>query len=91
MALTTQQREQAWPAFVRNRAPAGTEGPSRWSKDEIRAGLDAATAWIEANQASYVASLSATAFAGANSTADEKLRLFLAALSARFGINMGWD
>lgn len=86
MALTTQQREDAWYWLIRHRAPAGTEGPARWTKDDLRTALDAATTWIENNQASYVAALASTAFAGANSTADEKLRLFLAAMSTRFGI-----
>lgn len=89
MALTAQQREDGWKWLVSHRAPAGTEGPAKWSKDELRTALDAAVTWIEANQASYVASLAGTVFAGANSTADEKLRLFVAALSARYGISVG--
>lgn len=89
MALTAQQREDAWAWLMRHRAPAGTEGASKWTKDDLRAALDAAVTWIEANQAGYAASLAGTVFAGANSTADEKLRLFVAALAARYGITVG--
>ena len=88
MALTAQQREDAWKWLVTHRAASGIDSPVKWSKDDLRTALDAAVAWIEANQASYAASLATTAFAGANSTADEKLRLFLAALSIRYGITV---
>lgn len=86
MALTAQQKEQAWYYWVNHRA--NNSSPSNRTKDDLRTALDAAVTWIEANQAAYVASLAGTAFAGANSTADEKLRLFLAALAFRFGIDV---
>lgn len=85
MALTAQQKEQAWYYWSNHR---GNQNAAKFSKDDLRTALDAAVTWIEANQASYVASLAGTSFAGANSTADEKLRLFLAALAFRFGIDV---
>lgn len=88
MALTSQQREAAWKYWSEHRAADPDAAPAKFTKDQLRAALDAATAWIEANQASYVSSLAGTAFAGAGSTADEKLRLFLAALAHKFDIEV---
>lgn len=89
MPLTSPRREAAWSYWVRHRAADPDALPAKFTKDQLRAALDAATAWIEANQASYVAGLAGTAFAGAGSTADEKLRLFLAALAYKFDIGLG--
>jgi hypothetical protein len=88
MALTAQQRERAWKYWADHRAADPNATPCKFTKPELRAALDAATAWIETNQASYVASLAGTAFAGTGSTADEKLRLFLAALAHKFDIEI---
>lgn len=88
MALTGSQREAAWKYWATHRAANPDAAPAKFTKPELRAALDAATAWIEANQASYVASLAGTAFAGAGSTADEKLRLFLAAFAYKFDIGI---
>ena len=87
MALTATQMERAWKYWVTHRA-ADAEVPCRFTKAQIRTALTDATAWIEANQSNYVASLGGTAFAGAGSTADEKLRLFLAALAFKFDIGL---
>lgn len=87
MALTTAQKERAWMWLVRHRNTDLTT-PGKFTKAELRTALDAAVAWIEANQASYVAGLAGTAFAGAGSTADEKRRLFLAAFAALFDFDL---
>lgn len=89
MALTSQQREAAWKYWTDHRAAVPDAAPCKFTKTQLRDALDAATAWIESNQASYVSSLAGTAFAGAGSTADEKLRLFLAALAHKFDIDLG--
>jgi hypothetical protein len=87
VALTVAQRERAWRWFVSHRvADMSTDPPAKFSKDELRAALAAATSWIEANQASYIAGLAGTAFAGTGSTADEKRRLFLAAFFCRYDL-----
>jgi hypothetical protein len=88
MALTSQQREAAWKYWSDHRSADPNVAPAKFTKDQLRAALDAATTWIESNQASYVSSLAGTAFAGAGSTADEKLRLFLAALAYKFDIGI---
>lgn len=88
MALTTNQREKAWKYWSDHRAPPELITTAKFTKDEIRAALDAGTTWVENNQAGFVASLNGTAFGGAGSTADEKLRLFLSILAARYGIEV---
>ena len=88
MALTSPQREAAWQYWTQHRAASPNATPAKFTKDQLRTALDAATTWIEANQASYVTSLASTAFAGAGSTADEKLRLFVAALAFKFDIGL---
>lgn len=88
MALTANQREGAWYYWSKHRAANPDALPCKFTKPELRAALDNAVAWIEANQSSYVASLAGTAFAGSGSTADEKLRLFLAALAFKFDIEI---
>jgi hypothetical protein len=88
MALTAAQREAAWKYWVDHRAVDPNAAPAKFTKAQLRTALDAATAWIEANQASYVSGLAGTAFAGAGSTGDEKLRLFLAALAYKFDIGI---
>lgn len=88
MALTSAQREAAWKYWSEHRAASPNAAPAKFTKTELRAALDAATTWIESNQASYVASLAGTAFAGAGSTGDEKLRLFVAALAHKFDIGL---
>lgn len=86
MALTAAQRERGWRWWVDHRSANPEAAPVRFTKPELRAAMDAMVTWLEANQASAVAALSGTAMAGANSTADEKLRIFLAALAARYDI-----
>ena len=88
MALTSPQREAAWQYWVNHRAASPDAVACKFTKTELRTALDAAVTWIEANQASYVTGLAGTAFAGAGSTADEKLRLFLAGLVYKFDIKL---
>ena len=88
MALTAPQLEAAWAHWVRHRN-IDLNSPMKFTKPELRTALAAATTWIEDNQASFVAGLAGTAFAGAGSTADEKRRLFLSAFAHKYDIEVG--
>ncbi len=81
--MNAAQKQRAWRWWALHRATDPDSVPCRFNKTQLGAAADAADAWVEANQASFVASLAGTAFAGAGSSADEKLRLFLAVLLAR--------
>ncbi len=84
MPLTVPQRQRAREWWIKRRGLGNP--PVRFTKPQIDAALDAATTWIEANQASFVTSLNGTAFGGGNSTADEKRRLFLAAFHSVYDV-----
>lgn len=87
MALTQAQRERGWRWWVDHRAAADPT-PVRFTKPELRAAADAVEAWLAANQASYVAALAGTAFAGAGSTVDEKVRLLVAVAAAKYDVEL---
>lgn len=85
MPLTPAQRERAWPSWVSRRSANPDPPPARFTKPELRAALDASVAWIEANQASYVAALPPPFN---TATADEKRRMFLTAFAAVFDLDL---
>lgn len=87
MPLTGAQREGAWPRLT-NKNRAGDAPPAKFTKPEMRDALDAAVAWIEVNQASFVAALAGTAYAGNKSTVTEKRELFAAAFEAVYGVEL---
>lgn len=88
MALTQAQRERGWRWWVDHRAAVADPGPARFTKPELRAAADAVEAWLVANQASYVVALAGTAFAGAGSTTDEKVRLLVAVAAAKYDVEV---
>jgi len=71
MALTTGQTIEARRRSVLAAFPGGAAVTV--TKAQIDAAVAAATAWLEANAASYVASLNGTVLSGASSTIQAKV------------------
>jgi hypothetical protein len=79
--LTETARAEVWADFMRSLSTA-REGCTI-SKAEMRAAVDAADAWIEANAASFNSALPAAARAGL--TTNQKARLLAVVTLKRFG------
>lgn len=77
--LPETDRVDAWARWMQDNAD-----DTPFTKDELRAALDATDDWIEANQASYVAALPAPF--RTQSTTAQKVQLFTYVTAKRFGL-----
>ncbi len=86
MAILTDADKKAILISFHNRHFAGS-GSTPWTKPELSDGMDAINNWVDANQASFVADLSAnaSAFSSASSAA-EKTLLFAYVIQRRAGV-----